>query len=151
MRLKAITIAIDFRGRVRGQKSRAVRTRHRRSCSVQSSESYRVGITQVDCEGLHSDDDFEPSERQPQVQFTLSPAARCAGPTDALVRLVTKLLRRQHYTPQTTQRRRDLASSQSPRRIIIAQSSTCRSRKKLTSNFHRSKLFASTADFYTQK
>jgi hypothetical protein len=66
-------------------------------------EGCRVGVAQLDCARLYSDDDFEPSQRQPSVQFALCGAARCASPVDTQVRLLSKLLRRQHYTLQTTQ------------------------------------------------
>ena len=66
-------------------------------------EGCRVSVAQLDCVRLYSDDDFEPSQRQPSVQFALCGAARCASPVDTQVRLLSKLLRRQHYTLQTTQ------------------------------------------------
>ena len=66
-------------------------------------EGRRVGVAQLDCGRLYSDDDFEPSQRQPSVQFALCGAARCASLVDTQVRLLSKLLRCQHYTLQTTQ------------------------------------------------
>ena len=66
-------------------------------------EGCRVGVAQLDCARLYSDDDFEPTQRQPSVQFALCGAARCASPVDTQVRLLSKLLRRQHYTLQTMQ------------------------------------------------
>ena len=36
----------------------------------------RVGVAQLDCARLYSDDDFEPTQRQPSVQFALCGAAR---------------------------------------------------------------------------
>src|SRR5580700_666910 len=62
-----------------------------------------VGVAQLDCARLYSDDDFEPTQRQPSVQFALCGAARFANPVDTQVRLLSKLLRRQHYTLQTMQ------------------------------------------------
>ena len=66
-------------------------------------EGCRVGVAQLDCARLYSDDDFEPSQRQPSVQLALCGAARCASPVDTQVRLLSKLLWRQHHTLQTTQ------------------------------------------------
>jgi hypothetical protein len=104
-------------------------------------EGCRVGVAQLDCARLYSDDDFEPSQRQPSVQFALCGAARCASPVDTQVRLLSKLLRRQHYTLQTTQqsvtietRRLISAAATKP---ISARRSECRSRKTLMPSFHR--------------
>jgi hypothetical protein len=66
-------------------------------------EGCRVGVAQLDCARLYSDDDFEPTHRQPPVQFALCGATRCASPVDTQVRLLSKLLRRQHYTLQAPQ------------------------------------------------
>jgi hypothetical protein len=66
-------------------------------------EGCRVGVAQLDCARLYLDDDFEPTQRQPSVQFALCGAARYASPVDTQVRLLSKLLRRQYYTLQTIQ------------------------------------------------
>ena len=86
-------------GRFKGYFSRLI-TRTRISSD---REGCRVGVAQLDCARLYSDDDFEPRQRQPSIQFALCGAARCASPGDTQVRLLSKLLRRQHYTLQTTQ------------------------------------------------
>ena len=104
-------------------------------------EGCRVGVAQLDCARLYSDDDFEPIQRQPSVQFALCGAARCASPVDTQVRLLSKLLRRQHYTLQTTQQSVTIETRQpivgGRHEPISARRSECRSRKTLMPSFHR--------------
>ena len=104
-------------------------------------EGCRVGVAQLDCARLYSDDDFEPTQRQPSVQFALCGAARCASPVDTQVRLLSKLLRRQHYTLQAPQQSVTIETRQpivgGRHEPISARRSECRSRKTLMPSFHR--------------
>ena len=104
-------------------------------------EGCRVSVAQLDCARLYSDDDFEPSQRQPSVQFALCGAARCASPVDTQVRFSrnscgVNTIHSKLRNNRSRSKHGDRLSAAATK-PISARRSECRSRKTLMPSFHR--------------